>query len=185
MALYNNVTLYYLHSLSAEFRAFKYSSEARFTELEETQQQTRGNVGVSDSTQEVIRRMEEKMQSVSLEIEREKSLRGEMEEKMEQLRRELQAAEQKAREAQQKAEQNSLDIVSVRQTATKGSGFTGHGGAGVGKGRMGKGGGWEGPGNLEERVMMLERRTEQQERETSTLKVSSHTHSLRRNCVEC
>ena len=85
---------------------------------------------------------------------------------VQQLQRELEAVEQKASNAFRKTEKNSREIESVRQTARSVGGVKG--------GRSGRGGGWD----VEERLMRLEQRTEQQERETSTLKVSDHTHSV-------
>ena len=164
-------------SLFTEFKTFTDSTEARLVEAEGTHR-SRGNEGMDDSMREMIKKMEEKIDSVSKEAERERTLRKEMEEKMDQLRKDLQAAEYRAREAMQRAEQNNREIETVKRTAER-SGHTGAGGAGV-QGRAGKGGGWDvgGGGNMEERVMMLEQRTEQQERETSTLKVRAWKSSV-------
>ena len=90
---------------------------------------------------------------------------------VQQLQRELEAVEQKASDAFCKTEKNSREIESVRQTAQSVGGVKG--------GRSGRGGGWDvGGSSVEERLMRLEQRTEQQERETSTLKVSEHTLSI-------
>ena len=118
--------------------------------------------------QDTVRSMEEKLKRMSEEVEREKRRHREMEDQMEQLRRQLETAERRAKDALEKTERNGREIESVRQSAK-----TGVGGAVVKSGRSGKGGGWDVGGmNVEERLMMLEQRTEQQERETSTLKVS-------------
>ena len=117
--------------------------------------------------------MNEQLQSLREEAERERKMRKEMEEKMDQMRRDLQAAERRAKEALQKSERNDREIETVRKTAMEAKAGVGGGGAGVKVGvTAGKGGGWDvGRGNVEERVMMLEQRTEQQERETSSIKV--------------
>ena len=64
---------------------------------------------------------------------------------------------------------------------------SGGGGGGVGKvgGREWEGGG---EGHVRSRLMMLEQRTEQQERETSTLKVNTSCYlsgSLDNTCLNC
>ena len=133
---------------------------------------------LADSVRDIVRKMDEKLQSVREEAEKERNLRKEMEEKLEQMKRDLQVAERKAKDALQKAEKNNRDIDDVRRTAESKTGYTGFGG---GRGKGGKGGGWEGGGSVEERVMMLEQRTEQQERETSTLKVSGETRDTHTN----
>ena len=48
---------------------------------------------------------------------------------------------------------------------------------------MTEGEGWKGEGGSVERVMMLEQRAEQQERETSTLKVSCEALSQSHKCI--
>ena len=112
------------------------------------------------------------MAVASEEAERERKRRSEMERRLQQLQRELEAVEQKASDAFRKTEKNSREIESVRQTAQSVGGVKG--------GRSGRGGGWDvGGSSVEERLMRLEQRTEQQERETSTLKVSDHTLTTR------
>ena len=86
--------------------------------------------------------------------------------------RELDETVRNTNKALEKSEHNTREMDTVRKSVT--SGVVGAG-AMVKSGRSGKmsssGGGWDVGGRVEDRVMMLEQRTEQQERETSTLKV--------------
>ena len=156
-----------------EFKTFSDSTETRLGELDGARP-SHGDEGINESTKELIKNVNEQLQSLREEAEREGKMRKEMEEKMDQMRRDLQAAERRAKEALQKSERNDREIETVRKTAAEAkAGISGGGGGSVKVGvTAGKGGGWDvGRGNVEERVMMLEQRTEQQERETSSIKV--------------
>ena len=77
--------------------------------------------------------------------------------RLEQAVRDLERVENTAREARDSQRERGRERTVIRATA------------------MGKGGrDWEGGDDVEARLRMLEQRTEQQQRDTSTIKVSQH-----------
>ena len=144
-----------------EFKSFCNNTEIKLGDMDGTGRSHGDNEGLINSVRDIIEKMDKKLQSVTEEVGRERNLRKVLEEKLDQLKRDLQAAENIAKDALQKAE-NNRDID-------------------WGKRKSGKEGGCEGRGRIEERVVMLERRIEELEREAATLRVSSKTRSNHTN----
>lgn len=132
-----------------EFESYYHNTETKLGDMDDTGRSNGDNERLSDSVHGIIRKMDEKLQSVTEKVGRERNLRKMLEEKLDQLKRDLQAAENKALH---KAENNG-DIDWEKKS--------------------GKEKGCESGGMVEERVMVLERRMEELEREAVSLKVSS------------
>ena len=122
--------------------------------------------------------MEEKIRSLTGELEREREGREEVGERLQQLNNELlvsgrraQQAESRLADVEKLVQSHSQEIIGVKQLAGKAGG-------GYGVGAKGGGGAWEGVGGGdfgsrgEMRLSHLEQRLEQLERQSSSTKVS-------------
>ena len=162
----------------------------KFKELADTQLSSAGQS--TSNMHETVARLEEKMKSLTRELERERERREEVGERVQQLNSELLTAEKRNQQAERRlaevdkvVQSHSQEIIGVKQLAGKAGGGYGLGATGSGGGGVG-GGAWEGVGGGdfgsrgEMRLSHLEQRLEQLERQSSTTKVSVRRDGWRR-----